>query len=71
MLLIECWLVVVAVLWAFTFPQLGSRWFARSERALAGLAHRRGAAVLVVGLTVLAVRVALLPILPIPKPRRS
>ena len=68
MLLIECGLVLVAVLLAFISPELGARWFARSERALAKLARRRGIAVLVVGVTALAVRVALLPMLPIPKP---
>ncbi len=68
MLLIEWGLVLVAVLLAFISPELGSRWFARCERAVAKLARRRGLAVLVVGLTALAVRAALLPILPIPKP---
>jgi hypothetical protein len=68
MLLIESGLMLVAVLLAFTCPELGSHWFARSERALAKLARRRGIAVLVAGLTALALRAALLPILPIPTP---
>jgi hypothetical protein len=68
MLLIECGLVLVAALLAFTAPELGSRWFAHAEQAFAKLARRRGMAVLVTGLTALALRVALLPILPIPKP---
>src|SRR5258708_25382499 len=68
MLLIEWGLVLVAVLLAFACPELGSSWFARCERALAKLARRRGSAVLVIGLTALALRAALLPILPIPKP---
>jgi hypothetical protein len=68
MLLIEWGLVLLAVLLAFTCPALGSRWFARSERALAKLARRRGIAVLVTGLAALALRAMLLPILPIPKP---
>jgi hypothetical protein len=68
MLLIEWGLVSVAVLLAFTYPALGSRWFVRSERALAKLARRRGTAVLVVGLSALVLRAALLPILPIPTP---
>jgi hypothetical protein len=67
MLLIETGLVVVAALLAFNCPALGSHWFGYCERELAKLARRRGIAVLVVGLTALAVRVALLPILPIPK----
>jgi len=68
MLLIEWGLVLVAVFLAFTCPQLGSRWFGRCEQALSKLAHRRGRAVLVVGLTALAMRAALLPVLPIPQP---
>jgi hypothetical protein len=68
MLVIECGLVLVAVLSAFISPELGSRWFARSEQALTKLARRRGIAVLVTGLTPLVLRAALLPILPIPKP---
>jgi hypothetical protein len=68
MLLIESGLVLFAVLLAFTWPGLGSRWFLHCERAMARLAQRRGIAVLVVGVTALALRAALLPILPIPTP---
>ncbi|MGA7925204.1 MAG: hypothetical protein WCA20_04340, partial [Candidatus Sulfotelmatobacter sp.] len=68
LVLIEWGLVLVAVLLAFTCPELGSRWFGHCERTLAKLARRRGIAVLLVGLTALALRAALLPILPIPKP---
>jgi hypothetical protein len=68
MLLIEWGFVLVAVLLAFTCPELGSRWFARSERAFATLARRRGLAIFATGLTALALRVMLLPLLPIPKP---
>ncbi len=68
MLLIESGLVLFAVLLAFTWPGLGSRWFLHCERAMARLAQRRGVAVLVVGITALALRAALLPILPIPTP---
>jgi len=68
MLLIESGLVLLAVLLAFAWPGLGSRWFLPCERAMARLARRRGVAVLVVGITALALRAALLPILPIPTP---
>src|SRR6266496_1218203 len=68
MLLIECGLVLIAVLLAFTRPQLGSRLFAHFERALAKLARKEGIAVLVTGLAALVLRAVLLPILPIPKP---
>ena len=68
MLLIECGSVLLAVLIAFIFPTVGSRWFESLERGFARFARRRGLAVLVVGLTALALRAALLPILPIPAP---
>jgi len=68
MVLIELGLALFAVLLAFTCPALGSRCFVHVERALAKLARRRGTAVLVVGLSALVLRAALLPILPIPSP---
>jgi len=63
---IEAGLCVLAVVLAFTVPNLGSRWFEALERSFGRLAQRRGLSVLVVGLTALALRAALLPILPIP-----
>ena len=68
MLLIETGFVVVMVLWAFIFPELGSPFFRPVERGLAKLSRRRGLAVFVVGASALALRVTLLPILPIPQP---
>jgi hypothetical protein len=68
MFVIETGFVVVVVFLAFVHPQLGSRWFGHCERALAKLARKQGLAVLAVGLSALAVRAALLPILPIPQP---
>jgi len=65
---IELGMVLVAVALAFAFPCLGSRGFEAGERALGSLAERPRLAVVVVGLTALAVRAALLPILPIPEP---
>jgi len=65
---IEAGLCVLAVVLAFTVPKLGSRWFEALERSFGKLAQRRGLSVLVVGLTALALRAALLPILPIPQP---
>ena len=65
---IEFGLVLVAVALAFAFPCLGSRWFEAAERALGKLAERPRLAVVVTGLTALAARAALLPILPIPEP---
>src|SRR5437667_12583130 len=68
MLLIETGLVLVTLVIALFFPQLGSRLFLPVERRLACLAGRRGLVVLVVGLAALGLRLALLPILPIPNP---
>ena len=68
MFLIESCLAVAAVVVAFAFPNLGSRWFEGCERALAKLARRRGLAVATAGLAALAARAALLPILPVPQP---
>lgn len=66
--LIESCLAVAAVVVAFAFPTVGSVWFEVCERAFTKLARRPRLAVLVVGLTALAARALLLPILPIPQP---
>jgi hypothetical protein len=68
MLKIECGLAVAAVILAFTVPELGAQWFQSVERGFAKLARRRMLSVLAVGLIALALRVALLPIEPIPEP---
>ena len=68
MTLIETSLAVAAVVAAFAFPMIGNSWFEACERAFAKLARRRGLSVLVVGLSALAARAALLPVLPIPQP---
>jgi hypothetical protein len=68
MLLIESCISIAAVVAAIAVPKIGSGWFEVCERAFVRLAQRRALAILVVGLGALAVRAALLPILPIPKP---
>lgn len=67
-LAIEAGLVVLALVLAFTVPNLGSRWFEFLERNLGNLARQRRLSVITVGLTALSLRAALLPILPIPVP---
>ena len=67
-LAIEAALSVLALVLALKVPKLGSRWFEASERSFGRLAQRRGLSVITVGLTALALRLALLPILPIPLP---
>jgi len=64
----EALLVSLALLLALVRPQLGARWFQRAERALAAVARRRTLSILLCGFSALAMRAALLPWLPIPKP---
>jgi hypothetical protein len=64
----EALLVSLALLLALVCPQLGARWFRRAERALAAVARRRALSILLCGFSALAMRAALLPWLPIPKP---
>src|SRR6266849_7556574 len=68
MLLIESILGLIALVGAFAFPSLGSRWFEKVERQFKHLARRRTLSVIVVGLLALTLRAALLPVLPIPEP---
>jgi hypothetical protein len=68
LLIIECGLVVLAVILAFVCPRWGGRWFAWLERHFGSLARRRTLSIFVVGASALALRLALLPILPIPDP---
>jgi hypothetical protein len=67
-LALELCLTAIAVAIAYTYPQLGDRWFAAIERSLTRLANRRLLAVLTIGLLAIGLRLALLPILPIPVP---
>jgi hypothetical protein len=64
----ETLLTTLALLLAVTCPQLGSRWFTNLELTLARLARHRSIAVLICGLSALALRAALLPWIPIPQP---
>jgi hypothetical protein len=65
---IEGSLTVIAIGVAFAFPRLGFAWFARIERAFGKLARRRGWAVVSVGLSAFLLRLAILPLCPIPLP---
>jgi hypothetical protein len=64
----EALLVSVALLLALVCPRLGAGWFEKMERSLAAVARRRTLSVLLCGLSALALRLALLPFLPVPKP---
>jgi hypothetical protein len=67
-LAVEACLAGLAVAVGFIFPMIGSDWFEALERAFAKLARRRGLAIIVVGLTALLARAAVLPIEPVPEP---
>ena len=66
--LIEFCLTAIAIAAACAFPNPGASWFEKVEQQLGWLARSRGLAVVVVGLTALVARAALLPIEGIPQP---
>ncbi len=68
MLRIEAALVLLSLLIAFVYPQVGSRWFERMEHHFAKLSQRRTLSVVLVGVTALVLRAAVLPVEPIPEP---
>jgi hypothetical protein len=68
LMMIEGGLTLIAAAVAFGWPRLGSGFFSRVERAFGQLARRRGLAVAVVGFTALLLRLAILPLCPIPHP---
>lgn len=65
---IECGLAGIAFASAFAWSRLGSSWFESVERIFSKLAQKKVLAVLFTGLSVLLLRVAVLPIYPIPLP---
>jgi hypothetical protein len=68
LILIEGSLTVIAITVAFSWPRLCSAWFSRIERAFCRLARRRRVSVVAVGFAALLLRLAILPLSPIPKP---
>src|SRR5436305_13618422 len=65
---IEICLTGIAVVLAYIAPGLGASWFEKIQKTFLRLARRRSAAVAIVGLSALAVRLAVLPVLPVPQP---
>ena len=65
---IEFGLMAIAMAFAFAWPGFGAGWFARVERMFARLAHRKGLAAVTVGVSAIVLRLALLPMFPIPLP---
>lgn len=68
LLVLEAGFTLMAAAMAFCWPQAGSRLFAKVEGIFGGLARRRGASVLVVGMAAILLRLAILPLQPIPQP---
>jgi hypothetical protein len=66
--LIEGGLTTIAIALPFAAPRLGSAMFNRIEGVFTRLARRQGFAVMVVGLAAFLLRLAILPIAPIPLP---
>jgi len=58
----------LAFLMAVVFPDFGATAFTRVKRVIDGLDRKRGASVAVCGIFALALRTALLPVLPVPPP---
>ncbi len=67
-IIVELALTAIAFAAALGWPHLGSRAFARIEPIVKPLARRRGLAVALVGLADLLLRLAILPMCPIPNP---
>ena len=68
LLLIEASLTAIVFASSFLWPRLGSSFFARIERAFARLACHPRLAIVTVGLSAPLLRLALLPLFPIPLP---
>ena len=68
-LAIELCLAAICIPLALMCPQLGDGRFSRIERGFSAWAQRKALAVVSVGLLALGIRLALLPILPIPQPK--
>jgi hypothetical protein len=66
--LIELGMTAIAFAASFAWPRLGSALFTRIERMFRRLARRQGLAVLLVGSSVFLLRLAILPLYPIPLP---
>ena len=68
LMIMEASLTAIAVAASFAWPRLCSDWFSRIERFLGHIAKRPGLAVVTVGLSTLVLRLAILPLFPVPLP---
>ena len=67
MLVLEAGFTLLAGAMAFCWPDAGSRWFAKVERFFGGLARKRVASLVTVGAAAIVLRLAILPLQPIPQ----
>jgi len=68
LLVLEAGFTLIAGALACCWPKTGSRWFDKIERFLGRLARRRIASVIAVGAAAVLLRLAMLPLEPIPQP---
>ncbi len=68
LMMIEGGLTAIAIGVAFCWPRFGAGYFSRIENVFGRLARKQGLAVIVVGLTAVLLRLAILPLVPIPHP---
>jgi len=67
-LMVEGLVTMIVATLAFSWPQIGSRWFSMAERSFSRLARRRALSIFFVGFIAIVVRLAILPLSPIPQP---
>ena len=65
---IDFGVAVLAAALAYCWPQAGASWFGRIERHFAALASKKWLAAIAVGLSLILLRIAILPIFGIPNP---
>ena len=68
LIMVEGGLTAIAFAVSFCWPRLGSRFFARIERAFVRLARKKTLSVVVVGFAAFLLRLAILPLCPVPLP---
>jgi hypothetical protein len=68
LMMIEGGLTVIAIAVSFCWPRFDSAYFSRLEQIFGRLARRKGLAVAVVGVSAFLLRLAILPLCPVPHP---
>jgi len=66
--IIEAGAALIAVAFAVCWPRVGAAWLSKVERCFGRWARRRGLSVLAAGSAALLIRLAVLPLSPIPQP---